>query len=220
MTFAGLKQKSTYVRLGQELRYSLYCIFHPADGFWCINREKKASVASAHILLFLCALVNVLRLTLTNFQFVLINIEYYNAITSALSIIMPLVLWSVANWGFTTLMNGKGRLSDIYVASVYAFTPSLILNAVCIPLSHVITYNEGVLYRVSLTIAMIWSIMLLLVAMMQVHDYTMLKAIASGFLTIAGIGFILFIFMLFFSLISDSVVFFIGLVNEIIFRLY
>jgi len=220
MTLAALKEKSTYKTLGEQLRYSLYCIFHPADGFWCITRERRASVASANILLILCAVVNVLRLTLTNFQFVLVNIEYFNAISSALSIAVPIILWSVANWGFTALFDGKGKLSDIYIATVYAFTPSLILNAVCIPLSHFITYNEGVLYRVALTIAMIWSVMLLVVAMMQVHDYTMIKTILFGLLSIAGIGLILFIFMLFFSLISDAVVFFIGLANEIIFRLY
>jgi hypothetical protein len=220
MTVAALKSKDTYKTLGQQLRYSLYCMFHPADGFWCIMRERKASVASAHVLLLMYSIVNVMRLTLTNFQFVLVNLEYFNAITVALSIAVPVVLWSVANWGFTTLMNGKGRLSDIYVATVYAFIPSFILNTICIPLSHLITYNEGVLYRVALTISMIWSVMLLIVAMMQVHDYTMLKTIASSFLAILGIGFILFIFMLFFSLISDSVVFFIGLVREIIFRLY
>jgi len=217
---AALKQKSTYIELGHQLRYALYCMFHPADGFWCINRERKASVASANVLLITMAIVNVLRLTLTNFQFILVNIEYFNAMFDALSIIIPVLLWSLANWGFTTLMNGKGKLSDIYVATVYAFTPALIVNAVCIPLSHLITYNEGVLYWVALNIAMIWSVMLLLVAMMQVHDYTMLKAVASSFLTIGGIGFILFIFMLFFSLISDAIVFFIGLGNEIIFRLY
>jgi hypothetical protein len=220
MTLASLKQKATYVRLGEELRYSLYCIFHPADGFWCITREKKASVASAHTLLAIYAIIEVLRYTLTNFQFLFVNMEYFNAIYAIGSIILPIVLWSVANWAFTTLMNGKGRLSDVYIATVYAFTPAIVCNAIGIVISQFITYDEGVLYHTMLVIAMIWSIMLVLVAMMQIHDYTLLKAVASSILSIAGIGFMLFLFMLFFSLISDSVMYFISLYNEIVFRLY
>jgi hypothetical protein len=218
--FASLKQKETYIKLLTELRYALYCIFHPADGFWCIRRESKASVASANVLIAVYALVEVLRLTVTNFQFVTVNTEYFNALYAIGSIILPIVLWSVANWAFTTLMNGKGRLSDVYVATVYAFTPAIVCNAIGIVISQFMTYDEGALYYTLLAIAMIWSIMLVLVAMMQVHDYTLLKAIASSILSIAGIGFMLFVFMLFFSLISDAVMYFISLANEIIFRLY
>ena len=222
MTFASLKQKDTYKRLGAELRYSLYCIFHPADGFWCLTRENKASVASANIMLALYAIIEVLRLTLTKFHVLreYVNVEYFNALYAIGSIILPIVLWSVANWSFTTLMNGKGRLSDVYIATVYAFTPAIICNAAGIVISQFISYDERALYQTMLVISMIWSVMLVLVAMMQIHDYTMLKAVGSSILSIFGIGFMLFIFMLFFSLISDSVMYFISLVREITFRLY
>jgi hypothetical protein len=216
---AALKQKATYTRLGKELKYALYCIFHPADGFWCIRREGRASVASANVILFAWAVIEVMRLTLTSFQFILVPLEYFNAVMSFLSIIFPIVLWSVANWGFTTLLNGKGRLSDIYVATVYAFTPTVIANAVGIVMSRFITYDERALYFTLITITSIWSVLLVLVAMMQIHDYTLFKAFASSIVSIGGIGFILFVFMLFFSLISDAVIYFISLYNEIVFRL-
>jgi len=217
---AALKQKSTYTELGQQLKYALYCIFHPADGFWCITREKRASVASANVLLLIYVIVEVLKYTMTSFQFVFVNPEYYNALYTVFSVILPICLWSVANWGFTTLMNGKGRLSDIYIATVYAFTPTIILNAAGIVISRVITYDEGPLYRTMLTIATIWSILLVLVAMMQIHDYTLLKAVGSSILAILGIAFIVFIFLLFFSLISDAIMYFVALYNEIVFRFY
>ena len=220
MTIASLKEKSTYEELGRQLKYSFYCMFHPADGFWCITREKKASVASASILLFLYAIIEVLRWMYTSFQFWNVNMEWFNAPLTVLLIILPIVLWSVSNWGFTTLMNGKGRLSDVYIATVYAFTPNILLNAAGIVVSRFITYNEGVLYQTMLTIAIIWSVMLVLVAMMQIHDYTMLKAVVSSLLSIAGIAFILFIFMLFFSLISDAFAFVVSIYNETVFRLY
>ncbi|MCL1823109.1 MAG: YIP1 family protein [Oscillospiraceae bacterium] len=220
MTIASLKQKSTYAELGGQLRYALYCIFHPADGFWCICRDKKASVASATIILIAFSIISVLQLTLSNFQFVLVPIEYFNAIITFLSTPVMIILWSVSNWSFTTLMNGKGKLSHIYIATIYAFTPMIIANTVGIVLSHLLTYDEGALYHSMQMIALIWTVMLLLVSMMQIHDYTMAKAVGSSILGIAGMGFILFLFMLFFSLISDAVMYFISIYNEIIFRMY
>jgi hypothetical protein len=146
--------------------------------------------------------------------------EYFNVMFPIMQTIAPLLLWSLSNWSFTTLMNGKGKLSDVYIATVYAFTPVIVCNAVGIVISQFITYEEGVLYHTMLTIAMIWSIMLVVVAMMQIHDYTLFKALASSLLAILGIGFMVFVFMLFFSLISDAVMYFVSLANEIIFRLY
>ena len=202
------------------MKYALYCIFHPADGFWCLTREKQASVASANALLLIFIIVEILKYTATSFQFVFVNPEYYSAVYTILSILIPVCLWSVANWGFTTLMNGKGKLSDIYIATIYAFTPYVLLNAVGIVMSRIITYEEGQLYRTMLVISVIWSGMLVLVAMMQIHDYTLLRAFASSLLAIAGIAFMLFIFMLFFSLISDAIMYFISLYREIVFRFY
>ena len=217
---AALKQKSTWIELLKQLQYALYCIFHPADGFWCINREKRASVASATILLVIYCIIEIMRLTLTNFQMLLVPIEYFNAPMAALSVCIPILLWSVANWGFTTLFNGKGKLSDVYVATVYAFTPVIICNAIGIFISQFITYEEGVLYHTMLSIAGIWALLLVLVAMMQVHDYTLLKAIGTSFLSICGIGFMVFIFLLFFALVSDAFMYFYSLYTEIVFRLY
>ncbi|MCL2019489.1 MAG: YIP1 family protein [Oscillospiraceae bacterium] len=217
---AALKQKSTYTTLGGQLKYSLYCMFHPADGFWCLTRENRASVASANILLLIYVIVEILKYNVTSFQFVFKHPEYYNALFTVLSVVLPIFLWSIANWGFTTLFNGKGKLSDIYVATIYAFTPHILLNAIGIVISRVITYDEGQLYRTMLTIALIWSVMLALVAMMQIHDYTLLKAVSTSIVAILGIGFILFLFLLFFSLISDAIMYFISLYNEIVFRFY
>ncbi|MDO5328114.1 MAG: hypothetical protein Q4G00_15575, partial [Clostridia bacterium] len=47
------------------LKYGLYVIFHPFDGFWDLVHEKRGSLAAAHTFLFLFLLTYVLRLMLT-----------------------------------------------------------------------------------------------------------------------------------------------------------
>jgi hypothetical protein len=82
-----------------------------------------------------------------------------------------------------------------------------------------ITYEEGVLYWVLTGFAGVWTVVLILAAMMMVHDYSLAKAIASGFLTLIGMGIMVFIFVIFFSLISDAASYFVTLYKEILFRL-
>jgi hypothetical protein len=214
-----LNNKEWWQRLGKTLKYSLYVITHPLDGFWDLTHEKRGSMAAANIIISLAVVIEVLRLTLTNFQFVTINMEYFNSLIVAMRILLPVGLWTVANWSLTTLMDGKGRMHEIYMSVCYALTPYVIINAVLILLSQFITFEEGAVYYVLAGFAAVWTGILILSAMMMVHDYSLVKTLLSSLLTIVGMGEMVFIFVIFFSLISDAVAYFVSLYKEIMFRL-
>jgi len=211
--------KSWRRHIGITLKYSLYVITHPLDGFWDLTHEKRGSLAAANIIIGLAVIVEVLRLTLTNFQFITINMEYFNSFIAAMRILLPVGLWTVANWSLTTLMDGKGKMSEIYMAVCYALTPYVIINIILIVLSQFITYEEGAVYWVLAGFAAVWTGILILAAMMMVHDYSLLKTLFSSLLTIAGMGVIVFIFVIFFSLISDAAAYFVSLYKELMFRI-
>jgi hypothetical protein len=209
-----------WAHLGDTLKYSLYVIFHPLDGFWDLTHEKRGSLAAAHVITAVLVLVEILRLTLTNFQFVYVYIQNFNVITVALRILLPLLLWTVANWSLTTLMDGKGRLPEVYMATAYAFTPYIIINALLILFSHFITNQEQVIYQFFAGVALVWSIFLVLSAMMMIHDYSLGKTIFSSLLSIVGMGVMVFIFLIFFGLITDAITYFISLYKELMYRLF
>ena len=213
-----LPDKAWWQHLGKTLKYSLYTAVHPLDGFWDLTHEKRGSLAAANIIIALAILVDVMRLTLTSFQFVMINMEYFNAAIVMMRIILPVFLWVVANWSLTTLMDGKGRMLDIYMAIAYALAPSVIINAVMILLSQFITFDEGAIYYVLAGFSVLWTAILILAGMMMVHDYSLTKTILSSLLTIVGMGVMVFVFVVFFSLISDAAAYFISLYKEILFR--
>jgi hypothetical protein len=211
--------KAWWQRLGKTLKYSLYTSVHPLDGFWDLTHEKRGSLAAANVIVALAILVDVMRLTLTSFQFVTINMEYFNAAIVMMRIILPIFLWVVANWALTTLMDGKGRMIDIYMAVAYALVPSVIINAVMILLSQFITFDEGAIYWVLAGFSVLWTAILILAGMMMVHDYSLTKTVLSSLLTIVGMGVMVFIFVVFFSLISDAAAYFVSLYKEILFRI-
>ena len=191
---------------------------HPLDGFWDLTHEGRGSLAAANVIVFVAVIVEVLRLTLTNFLFVSVNMEFFNAIIVVMRVILPIFLFVVANWGLTTLMDGKGRMKDIYMAIAYAMTPYVIINAIMIVLSQVITFEEGAVYWVLAGLAVLWTGMLILAGMMMVHDYSLTKAVFSSLLTVIGMGVMVFVFVVFFSLVSDAVAYFVSLYKEILFR--
>jgi len=212
-------EKSWWQHLGKTLRYSLYVAVHPIDGFWDLIHEKRGSMAAAHIIVAATILVEIMRLTLTSFQFVTINMEFFNAAVVFMRILLPLILWTVANWGLTTLMDGKGRMGHVYMAVAYALLPYVIINGVMIVLSQVITYDEGAVYWILAGFSVFWTGILILAGMMMIHDYTVSKTILSSLLTVVGMGVMVFIFVVFFSLVSDAVSYFVSVYREILFRL-
>ncbi|MDR3020412.1 MAG: YIP1 family protein [Treponema sp.] len=213
-----LAEKEWWHYLGRTLKYAFYVCTHPLDGFWDLTHEKRGSIAAANVIVFLAVMVEILRLTLTNFQFVTINMEYFNAIIVILRIILPVFLWTVANWGLTTLMDGKGKMGEIYMAIAYSLTPYVIINTFMILLSQVITFEEGTIYWVLAGFAALWTGILILSGMMMIHDYSITKTIFSSLLTIVGMGVMVFVFVIFFSLVSDAAAYFISLYKEILFR--
>jgi len=214
-----ITDKAWWQHVGVTLKYSLYVCTHPIDGFWDLTHEKRGSIAAANIIITAAVIVEVLRLTLTNFQFITVNMEYFNGIIVIMRILLPVFLWTVANWSLTTLMDGTGRMFEIYMGVCYALVPYVIINALMILLSQVVTFEEGAVYWVLAGFAALWTGILILSAMMMIHDYSLVKTLLSSLLTIVGMGIMVFIFVIFFSLVSDAIAYFVSLYKEILFRL-
>jgi len=203
----------------QSLRYCLFTMRRPLVGFWDLVHEGRGSMAAAHTIVAIAIIVDILRLTLTSLQILLAYLEALNIFIVAAQTLLPIGLWTVANWSLTTLMDGKGRLRDIYMGTAYAMAPMVIINIILIPISHIITFDERALYFLLAGIGIFWFVVLLLCAMMEIHDYTMGKTIFSSFFNLVAIGFMIFVFVMFFSFISDGVAYFISLGQEIFFRM-
>ena len=145
---ASLKNKETYSRYFASLKFSLYCITHPLDGFWDLTHEKRGSIAAANTILFLTLLVRILKLAYTGPLFLAVYWEGINIFMYLASVLFPLVLWCLGNWGLTTLFDGKGTLKQVYMATCYALTPYPVVQFPMIILSNMLTVEEAEFYFV------------------------------------------------------------------------
>ena len=214
-----LKKKETYVRFLDTLKYSLYVIFHPADGYWDLIHAKRGSYAAANFIVILTLLTHLWKLQFTNF--VILNVRWYkvNILMEIATIVLPLAIFCICNWGVTTLFDGKGHLGDIYMGTAYALTPYVLIQIPLIILSNVVTREEASFYFVFDKLSFIWIGILLFMAMMMIHSYSFGKTLLFTFFTAFGMLVFIFIMLLFFSMISQGVAYFVSLGREVVFRL-
>lgn len=195
-------------------------IGHPFDGFWDLIHEKRGSIAAANTILIAVLLVRIWRSQMTSFMFVLYRPQNFNVLMCCLEILVPIAIGCISNWCLTTLFDGKGTLKSIYMAVCYAYTPYVLLQLPMIFISNIVTAEEGVFWTYMDRFTDIWIAILILSAMMMIHDYSLGKAIFAAIATAVGMLIIIFILLLFFSLISDGFAYFISLYKEIAFRFY
>ena len=222
--FAAKVNKRTALKLGrkslkEELLYAFHVIFHPFDGFWDLKHEKRGSVRSAFVILLITIIVYFYNSIGQGYIFNPRPSTAMNIMGAISAVLAPLLLWVVANWCLTTLFEGEGSMSDIFTACCYCLTPlSLLILPVTIA-SNFLTANEGGIITMLSTFAYIWLGLLLVFAMQVTHDYSVGKNILTCVATIVGMAFIMFLGILFSSLMAKIVSFITNIVEEISYRL-
>ena len=202
----------------KTLKYVFHVIFHPADGFWDLKREKKGSLAAALTFVALTILTLGMEKLNTAFLFNENRISEVNVLVDIITVLLVFTLWCVANWCTTSLMDGKGRMKDIFIAIGYALFPIILIRLPLVLLSHVITSEEGAFYYILGFIAYVWAAILIFMGTMMTHEYSLGKTVVTCIITIIGMGIILFIGLLFFHVISEIIDFVSTVYKEIRFR--
>ena len=215
----AVKGETRFQRYRSTVAYAKHVIFHPFDGFWDLVHEKRGSLAAAHTFLAIALITYVLRLLYTSFQFIEAPIQYINVYEQIGSLLFPFLILCVSNWSLSTLFDGKGRFRDIYMAMCYALVPYFLIQLPMIPISYLISFDELAYYNVLGSISVIWPVFLVFVGLMQIHDYSLGKSVIFLFATIFGALVILFLILVFFSLLSDAYSFFLSLYREVSFRI-
>ncbi len=201
-----------------EVLYAFHVMFHPFDGFWDLKHEKRGSVRGG--LFWLVVVVASFAYQSAGQSFLYDPKGGHSGLIAQLSgVVVPLVLFVLANWCFTTLMEGEGSFKDIFIASCYAIAPLALFIAPCTLLTHIVTNSEKGFITLLLGVAYVWVGMLLFFGIMVTHDYSLGKNILTVILTIVGMAVIMFLVVLFSSLCMKMVSFVSNIITEISYRM-
>lgn len=203
---------------GQEIAYGFYIIFHPFDGFWDLKHEKRGSVRGA---------IFFIVLAIATFYYQAIGQGYLldqyggyaNIWTQALGVLLPLFLFVLANWCLTTLFEGEGSFKDIFIAVSYSLVPlPLLIIPATIYSNFCITTETQIIGFIG-TLAFIWLGLLVFFGTMVTHDYSMGKNVITVLGTIVAMVFIMFVAVLFTTLVGKIVSLITNIVTEIQYRI-
>ena len=201
-----------------KIKFIFHVIVHPADGFWDMKREKRGSVIIALVLLLL--------------QFLTMLINEYNVgfifdksvgKTSGIGFlaavaVLPVFLFALANLSITTFLEGEGSFKDIFIMACYALTPSIIIRIITTVLTNVMSLDEQTYISMLSIISVVWVVLLLFVGVMEIHNYSTSRAVASALLTIIAMAIIIFLLLLFLDMISRIFGFGYSVFQELIMR--
>ena len=142
-----------------------------------------------------------------------------NSISIFLTWVLGFVLFIVSNWSVTTLLNGKGNLSDILKVTSYSLVPFTCALIFQIFVSNFIILEEAMIVYVITGIGIVWSLFMLLAGLCVIHEYGFGMNLAAILLTFVAAAIIMFLGILFFTLIEQMVLFCISVGQEFIRRL-
>ena len=206
------------VSFKEELLYVFHLMFHPFDAFYDLKHEKRGSVRAASVFLAITVVALFYRSVGTGY---VMNPqgEYSTIFMQLLVVLVPVLLFVVANWCLTTLFEGEGKLRDIFVAVGYSVMPIPLTMIPCTIASNFVVAGETDIISLIITLGFIWAGLLIFFGMMVTHDYTITKNIATTLGTILGMVFIMFLGILFTSLVVDMVSFVTDITSEVTYRL-
>ena len=190
-------------QLKSSLKMAIYTIFHPFNGFWDLKHEKMGSFLKANIILIMLIITFTLRSQFTGFVLNMSEPTDFNLFYQITSLVLPFLIWCIANWCITTLVDGEGNFRDIYITTAYALIPLILFNIPMVIISNIITIEESAFYSILDTASIIWSGFLLFSGILTIHQFSIKKTLLTIVIAILGMMIMIFILLLFFTLVQN-----------------
>lgn len=202
----------------EKWKYLFYTLSHPMDGFYWIRHRDYGSVPLAVAMVVLFSFCFSGNRLLASFVVNDLDPRGINSLYELLGVLFFYLLLCVSNWSVTCLMNGEGRLKDIAIAIGYGTVPISIGLIVATLVSQVVADDEQAFYGIILGVSIAYGVILMLVGIMQVHNYTLGKTLLTLLITILALLIITFLILLLSNLLGAVVNFFKSIYTEIIYR--
>ena len=195
-----------------------HAVTHPFEGFEDMRWKKSGSLRIALLIVVLLFFGQIAYGRLYGFQFYISYDKTFNIIPYIVRSFVLFGAWTVGNWAVCTLLDGEGTLKNICIYSAYALIPYTAQLYINVVLSHFLIRDEFVFMQIIELIGTGWTVILLFSAIKSVHQYTFGKTVFAVILTIAAMLVMLFLLVLFMSLIQQIYIFISTVYTELSYR--
>jgi len=202
----------------EKWSYMFYTITHPMDGYYWIRHRDFGSVPLAILMVILFSFSFTANRLMASFVVNDLDPRGVDLLFELLGVLSFYLLLCVSNWSITCLMNGEGRLKDIAIAIGYGTVPMTLVMVLSTIISQVIADDEQAFYGILIGVGIAYGVIMMLVGIMQVHNYTLGKTLLTLLLTFVAALIIVFLLLLLSNLLGMVYNFFHSIYTELIFR--
>ncbi len=194
-------------------------LFHPTDSAEEMKLHGTGSYLVSAVILTVWFVGAVLKYAATGFLFNTNDVDKMNLGLIFLTTVPVFAVGVVSNWGVCTLMNGKGKMRDIWIGGSYCLIPYAVSNFVYVIFSHYFVLSEQIFLDWILWIGILWSAVMLFGVLSGIHDYSFGATVGSVVMTTIAMLIVAFLILLVVSLVQQAFSFVSSIINELVYRI-
>ncbi len=160
-------------RLVDDFLFMFRFIKQPSDSFYYIKKNKRGSLTFAFIIYAWVLAARILSLYLTGFTFSPYPSPAWIPVENEmLYVVMFVFLWNAANYLVSTITDGDGSVRQVIIGSAYSLFPIALFALPIALISNVLTMNEVFIYNFLNTLMWVWTGIMLVIMVKEVHNYS------------------------------------------------
>ncbi len=143
----------------------------------------------------------------------------YELVSDIGTIIVVIIGVTLCNYLVCTINEGEGTVKKIYTYFCYSLLPYIMLTPVSFVLSHILTNNEAFLITLVEVVMYGWIIVLMILAIKDVNNYTAQETFKIICLTIFTILIVALLIFIIYVLWAQVFEFISAIIGEVVYRL-
>lgn len=193
----------------------LLIIYHPVECMVIIKREKSFRWWMVPVFYGIAAFAKCLFAYNVHFSLTGKNPQNISVPLEIAVLVLPLLSWVICSYLMTALIDGESTLKDQFAVSCYCTVPYTLITLVSIVISKFMSLEEAGIFNAVKAAGLIWLIILLLVSLMVLNDYSFSKTLGIAGLSLIAVIILWAVLILLFSLTVQFFSLIFNLIKEI-----
>jgi hypothetical protein len=214
----GIRWSRSKSKTVDQVLFVFSYLRNPADKTYEIKRKNSVQIFPVTVLLILYFIAYVFYIYNLGFLFNNRQIENINLIEEIIKIILPIIVWVIANFLIGSIREGEGRLKDVYITTIYSLAPYFLLLPVIAIVSQVLTYNESFIVSFMHTIAIMLTVIYFFFMVKETHFYNVKETFKSIFISAFTMVMMLLGVFILYILLNELVILIKDIIMEVFYR--
>lgn len=191
-------------------------LFRPFRTMEALNGSRDRISPKVPIAIFLAVFVTrIIFIYTVSYSLMDIELKDVNLLLEVVKLLLPFASWVVVVYLLSSQFDGESTLSENFTATSFALIPYIFVNLFATLLSQVISANEKGFFAVLVNGVWIWMIVLLVIAVNKLNDYTVSKTIGISAVSVIAVVLLWFIILLSYLCVTELIQFVRDIISEI-----